>query len=140
LLELRRTLEPFAVRLAALRATNTQRDTAARLAEHVIHGRLSIDEFATFLRSAHALVVDATHNEFVEVAMAPLQGLSRRFWFGNLSNSAEDPLHAARLHHDILTAIAAGDEDAAESASIALSDYLFRFTYATLPQRGREAG
>jgi DNA-binding GntR family transcriptional regulator len=139
LLELRRTLEPFAVRLAALRATTIQRATATRLAEQVIDGELSVDEFATFLRSAHALVVDATQNEFVEVAMAPLQGLSRRFWFGNLSNSAEELRRAATLHHDILAAIAAGDEDAAESASIALSDYLFSFTYATLPlpQPGR---
>lgn len=136
LLELRRTLEPFAVRLAALRATADQRRAASHLADHVLHGDLSINEFANFLRSAHALVVDSTHNEFVEVAMAPLQGLSRRFWFGNLADPANDLVEAARLHHGILTAIAAGDEDAAEAASIALNDYLFTFTYATLPQRG----
>lgn len=135
LLELRRALEPFAVRLAALRATRAQRDTAAQLADHVIGGQLSVDDFATFLRSAHALVVGATHNEFVEVAMAPLQGLSRRFWFGNLSASADDLSRAAQLHHDILRAVAAGDGDAAESASIALSDYLFSFTYATLDMK-----
>ncbi|BCI54701.1 hypothetical protein NIIDNTM18_39790 [Mycolicibacterium litorale] len=44
------------------------------LADDVIGRTTSIDEFATFLRSAHALVVDAAHNEKVEVAMAPLQG------------------------------------------------------------------
>lgn len=135
LLELRRTLEPFAVRLAALRASAEQRATARRLADDVLGGPLSVEDFSRFLRSAHALVVSATHNEFVEVAMAPLQGLSRRFWFGNLSAPADDLARAAKLHHDILASIAEGDGDAAETASLALNDYLFDFTYATLPQR-----
>ncbi|ANW66357.1 GntR family transcriptional regulator [Mycobacterium sp. djl-10] len=135
LLELRRTLEPFAVRLAALRASADQRAEARRLADYVRSGPLSVDDFARFLRSAHLLVVSATGNEFVEVAMAPLQGLSRRFWFGNLSAPADDLARAANLHHDILAAIADGDGDAAEAASLALNDYLVDFTYATLPQR-----
>lgn len=138
LLELRRTLEPFAVRLAAVRASAAQRGTARRLAEYILGDPLSVDDFAKFLRAAHALVVSATQNEFIEVAMAPLQGLSRRFWFGNLSDPAADLAAAARLHHDILDAIAEGDGDAAEAASLALSDYLFEFTYATLPQRGNQ--
>jgi DNA-binding GntR family transcriptional regulator len=136
LLELRRTLEPFAVRLAAVRATADQRATARRLADYVLGDPLSVDDFSRFLRSAHALVVGATHNEFVEVAMAPLQGLSRRFWFGNLTAPNDDLARAAQLHHAILASIADGDGDAAESASLALNDYLFDFTYATLPQRG----
>jgi DNA-binding GntR family transcriptional regulator len=135
LLELRRTLEPFAVRLAALRASAQQRAEARHLADYVRGGPLSVGDFARFLRSAHLLVVSATQNEFVEVAMAPLQGLSRRFWFGNLTSPADDLAGAANLHHDILAAIADGDGDAAEAASLALNDYLFDFTYATLPQR-----
>ncbi|MGV9798420.1 GntR family transcriptional regulator [Mycobacterium sp. NPDC003449] len=135
LLELRRTLEPFAVRLAASRATDAQRRTARELADDIIGGYKSVGDFSIFLRSAHALVVAATHNEYVEVAMAPLQGLSRRFWFGHLGDPPEDLRRAARLHHDILAAIADGAADAAHAASIALSDYLFDFTYATLPGR-----
>jgi DNA-binding GntR family transcriptional regulator len=69
--------------------------------------------------------------------MAPLQSLSRRFWFGNLSSPADDLDRAAHLHHAILTAIAAGDADAAHAASLALSDYLFSFTYDTLPRAER---
>lgn len=135
LLELRRTLEPFAVRLAASRATDAQRRTARDLADDVIDRRMSVGDFSIFLRSAHALVVEATHNEFVEVAMAPLQGLSRRFWFGHLGNIAADLSQAAELHHNILAAIADGEADVAHAASIALSDYLLEFTYATLPGR-----
>lgn len=138
LLELRRTLEPFAVRLAAQRANSRQRRTAAALAEEVLGATKSVDDFATFLRDAHALVVSATHNEFIEVAMAPLQGLSRRFWFGNLTDPHQDLTQAGTLHNAILTAIAAGDAEAAEAASLALSDYLFAFTYATLPPRSQD--
>ena len=138
LLELRRTLEPFAVRLAAQRATAHQRRTAAALAEDVRSATTSVVDFATFLRDAHALVVSATQNEFVEVAMAPLQGLSRRFWFGNLSDAHQDLAQAGELHTAILTAIAAGDAEAAEAASLALSDYLLAFAYATLPPRTRD--
>ncbi|MBO0680427.1 GntR family transcriptional regulator [Mycolicibacterium sp. S2-37] len=135
LLELRRTLEPFAVRLAAQRANAQQRRTAAALAEEVLDATKSVDDFATFLRDAHALVVSATQNEFIEVAMAPLQGLSRRFWFGNLTDPHQDLAQAGTLHNAILASIAAGDAAAAETASLALSDYLFAFTYATLPPR-----
>jgi DNA-binding GntR family transcriptional regulator len=138
LLELRRTLEPFAVRLAALRATANQRRTAATLAEDVRGATTSVVDFATFLRDAHALVVSATQNEFVEVAMAPLQGLSRRFWFGNLSDPHQDLAQAGELHTAILTAIAVGDAEAAEAASLALSDYLLAFAYATLPQQNQD--
>jgi DNA-binding GntR family transcriptional regulator len=138
LLELRRTLEPFAVRLAAQRANARQRRMAAALADDALGATTSVDDFATFLRDAHALVVNATHNEFVEVAMAPLQGLSRRFWFGNLTDMRQDLARAGTLHNAILTAIAAGDAEAAEAASLALSDYLFAFTYATLPIQSRD--
>lgn len=137
LLELRRALEPFAVRLAAERATVEQRRMAAALAGQVRGATKSMDDFATFLRDAHALVVSATHNEFVEVAMAPLQGLSRRFWFGNLTDPHQDLAQAGTLHNAILAAISAGDAEAAETASLALSDYLFAFTYATLPPRAQ---
>lgn len=137
LLELRRTLEPFAVRLAAERATAAQRRTAAALADDALRAGTSVDDFATFLRAAHALVVGAAHNEFVEVAMAPLQGLSRRFWFGNLADPHQDLIQAGQLHHAILAGIATGDTDAAEAASLALNDYLFAFAYATLPPRNR---
>ena len=47
--------------------------------------------------------------------------------------SRSDP--AGTLHHAILAAIAAGDAEAAEAASLALSDYLLAFAYATLPQQ-----
>lgn len=61
--------------------------------------------------------------------------MSRRFWFANLTDPQQDLTEAGKLHTAILAAIAAGDAEAAEAASLALSDYLLAFAYATLPPR-----
>ena len=135
LLELRRNLEPFAVRLAAQRATPIERDRAKELRERASVGNIPLADFPDFLRSAHDLIVAAAHNEFLAVAMAPLQGLSRRFWFSNLSDPVVDVADATALHAGVLGAIADGEADRATEASLALNDYLVAFAYATLPHR-----
>lgn len=136
LLELRRNLEPFAVRLAAERASAEQRDRATALMTRARSLDIPLEDFPLFLRDAHDLIVAAAHNEFLSVAMAPLQGLSRRFWFSHLSKPVADVAEAATLHAAVLEAVAIGDVGAAADASIALNDYLVRFAYATLPQQG----
>lgn len=136
LLELRRNLEPFAVRLAAERASGEQRDRAIDLMTRARSLDIPLEDFPQFLRDAHDLIVAAAHNEFLSVAMAPLQGLSRRFWFSHLSQPAADVAEAATLHAAVLEAVATGDVSAATDASLALNDYLVRFAYATLPQQG----
>jgi DNA-binding GntR family transcriptional regulator len=140
LLELRRNLEPFAVRLAAERASIEQRDRATALMTLARSLEIPLEDFPQFLRDAHDLIVAAAHNEFLSVAMAPLQGLSRRFWFSHLSRPAADVAEAAALHAAVLDAVAGGDVDAAAAASLALNDYLVRFAYATLPQQGAPSG
>ncbi|MGW0588154.1 FCD domain-containing protein [Streptosporangium sp. NPDC002607] len=91
-----------------------------------------VRSFATILKRTHDLIVAAAHNEYISVAMAPLQGLSRRFWFAHLKDSAEELRTASRLHGDILRAICHGDETEAVNASTRLNDYLVDFAYATL--------
>lgn len=135
LLELRRNLEPFAVRLAADRATQSERERAAALKERASVKSIPLEDFPEFLRNAHDLIVAAAHNEFLAVAMAPLQGLSRRFWFSHLSDPVADVTEAAALHADVLGAIAEGEATRATEASLALNDYLVAFAYATLPNR-----
>ncbi|MFB8387251.1 GntR family transcriptional regulator [Microbacterium sp. NPDC055910] len=136
LLELRRQLEPFSARLAAARATKAQRQRAEELARRAtVMAPTELESFPGFLREAHELIVSAAHNEFLSVAMAPLQGLSRRFWFSHVKDPDAELARAGALHAAILAAIAAHDEDAAVAASIDLNDYLIAFTYATLPTR-----
>jgi len=135
LLELRRRLEPFAARLAAARARPGQRAHAREMLGRLDASPVTIEEFPTVLRDAHELIVDAAQNEFLSVAMAPLQGLSRRFWFAHLTDPDAQIREAVALHSRIVRAIADADEAAAETASLALNDYLVAFTYDTLPKR-----
>lgn len=135
LLELRRNLESFAVRLAAERATQPERERAEALRARASASNIPLEDFPEFLREAHDLIVAAAHNEFLAVAMAPLQGLSRRFWFSHLSDPVADVTEAAVLHAAVLKAIAYGETTAATEASLELNDYLVAFAYATLPNR-----
>lgn len=133
LLELRRTLEELAVRLAAHRADTEQKNDMLRLVE----GLATIDTsdvraFGRFLKRAHELIVAAAHNDYLSVAMAPLQGLSRRFWFAHIKDPARELGRATELHSAILRAISHGDESEACEASLRLNDYLVEFTYGTL--------
>lgn len=135
LLELRRTLESLAVQLAADRADTMQKSQMLSLAEDLTNLEPATPrEFAALLKRAHESIAAAAQNEFLETAMAPLQGLSRRFWFAHIVDADEELGVAAKLHRDILISISRGDEQEAISASIALNDYLVNFAYETLPR------
>jgi DNA-binding GntR family transcriptional regulator len=133
LLELRRPVEELAVRLAAQRADSDQRAEMYELADRFIQFEgVDLKAFGVYLKRAHRLTVRAAGNEYLLVAMAPLQGLSRRFWFGQLRDPAAELSLAAELHGNILRAIGDADPDTASKASLALNDYLVEFAYATL--------
>ncbi|WP_019549479.1 GntR family transcriptional regulator [Streptomyces sulphureus] len=133
LLELRRSLEDLAVRLATFRAETRQKESMLELSS-------ALDEFegddarafGTLLKQAHELVSTAAHNDYLQLAMAPLQALSRRFWFAHLPDTAQHLAQAARLHGAILRGVAHGDEKDAVSASRRLNDYLIDVTYRAL--------
>ncbi|WP_308798162.1 GntR family transcriptional regulator [Agromyces silvae] len=135
LLELRRVLEPFAAQLAAARARPNQREHARDMLDRLDASPVSVEDFPTVLRDSHEFIVEAAQNEFLSVAMAPLQGLSRRFWFAHLTDPEAQVQEAVALHRGILHAIVKADGAGAEAASLALNDYLVAFTYDTLPKR-----
>ena len=136
LLELRRSLEALAVRLATHRALAEQKRHMQEVIEQFRRGVPDARAFDAILKQAHALIVEAAHNEYLSVAMAPLQGLSRRFWFAHLRDPESELRAASRLHGDILGAICHGDETEAVTASTRLNDYLVDFAYATLNPPG----
>lgn len=133
LLELRRAMEDLAVRLAVFRSETRQKESMVELS-----GRLDAFEgddvraFAMLLKSVHGLVTAAAHNDYLQLAMAPLQALSRRFWFAHLPDVTTHLAQAARLHSTILQAVAHGDESVAVAASHHLNDYLIDVTYQAL--------
>ena len=88
--------------------------------------------FADVLKKVHRMIVDASRNEYLQLSMAPLQGLSRRFWFANLDVSGGDLARASGLHANTMHAIVRGDEAEATNASLALNDYLRAFAHRVM--------
>ena len=88
--------------------------------------------FGVLLKRSHGAIVAAAHNEYLQLAMAPLQTLSRRFWFAHLPDVAEHLRIAADRHARVLRTVAHGDEDAAVAAGHDLNDYLTDLTYQAL--------
>jgi DNA-binding GntR family transcriptional regulator len=86
--ELRRVLEALAVRLACHRATETIRKQMAAM----------VDLLA---KDTHELIVAGAANDYLADAMAPLQGLSRRFWFTHVvDHHARDHRRLQAAHRD----------------------------------------
>lgn len=132
MLELRRVLEALAVRLACARASQADREGMEAMADLLSTGSFDLKAYAETVRGTHDLISSGAHNEYLADAMAPLQGLSRRFWFTHVTDVETEIKAGASLHVAILRAILARDADTAEAASHDLNDYLVDFSYATL--------
>ena len=133
LLEVRRELERLIARSAARRATGEERARFRELARDFVKSAKSDDD-VTFMRTDrefNGLCSQAAHNEFAASAMALMHSLSRRFWYLHYKQAADMPL-TAKLHADIATAIAEGDEEAAARASDRLLDNIEKFTRDTV--------
>ena len=137
MLELRRVLEALAVRLACRHATVSEREQMEAMVQRLttVDG-LTLREYAETVKGTHDLIAGGSHNEYLADAMAPLQGLSRRFWFSRVVDEQAEIKAGSLLHIAILRAILDRDPEAAEVASHGLNDYLVDFTYATVQRRG----
>lgn len=136
MLEVRRVLETLAVRLACHGAALCDRAGMEAVLLRLSGEPLSLADYAEALKEIHRLVASAGGNEYLADAMAPLQGLSRRFWLAHLRDDAATEIQRGSGHYlAILRAILARDPDAAEQASLALNDYLVEFAYAAIRRR-----
>ena len=132
MLELRRVLEALAVRLAVERSTPDVRESMQQLIARLQSETFDLTTYADTIKETHELLVAGARNDYLADAIAPLQGLSRRFWFGRVEDDAAEIAAGSQLHVAILQAVLDGDADAAEKASLALNDYLVEFAYRTL--------
>ncbi len=132
LLELRRVLEALAVRMACRRAQPAVRQEMAAMVDLLRDHDLDLRRYVVTVKDTHELIVRASGNEYLADAMAPLQGLSRRFWLTHVVDEVAEVKSGTLLHGAILSAILEGDADAAEEASHALNDYLVEFAYASI--------
>jgi DNA-binding GntR family transcriptional regulator len=132
-LEVRRELERLVSRLAAQRATDTQRQQFSAIAADMDRAAKTNDDmmFMRLDRELNRLIATAAQNDYAARAMRFLQGHSRRFWYLHYKQAADLPL-CARLHANQARAVAIGDAKAAAASSDRLIDYVVTFTRTTV--------
>lgn len=134
-LELRRCVGEFAVRLATRRGSSLQKKEMLLVAEQFdnISQLAQMRQFAALLKQTYLLIGLAAQNEYLQPCLSPLQGLSSRFWFAQLNTGNEAELaRASRLNAAMLRNICHGDEELAAAASKNVNDYFTEFTYNVL--------
>lgn len=119
-LEMRMALEPMLVRAAVRNASHKARGALAPMRHAMVRSELDGDvsafmrvdrEFDNYLNAEAA-------NDYLTLALAPLQTHSRRFWYRFVARGGLG--ETVRLHLPVLDACLAGNEAAAVSAMQAL--------------------
>mgnify|MGYP003148159715 CR=1 FL=1 len=135
ILETRRALEVLAVSLACKRATEEERQAMTKMATFLSQNRLELPDYIGTVTETHDLIVSGAHNDHLTAAMAPLQGLSRRFWISRLQDKSREIEIGSNLHVSILEAIISQNSAAAEQASRDLNDYLVNFALDSIGRK-----
>ena len=135
-LELRREFEPLVASRAARRATVDERRYLSKIADSFMEAGATVDVMK-FLRvhfESKRFVIACARNPFVANAFAPINALTRRFYFV-YQRETKDVARAAALHAAVLKAIASGDEVAAADAARAMVDYAECYTRSVIVGR-----
>jgi DNA-binding GntR family transcriptional regulator len=135
-LELRREFEPLVASRAARRATVDERRYLSKIADSFMEAGATVDVMK-FLRvhfESKRFVIACARNPFVANAFAPINALTRRFYFV-YQRETKDVTRAAALHAAVLKAIASGDEVAAAEAATAMVDYAEYYTRSVIVGR-----
>jgi len=118
--EVRELLEPEAARLAAERATDTDRDQLAALLAELEAGR---SELMDLDERIHRAVYRAAHNDLLEATLEQYYVLALRIWSIALDR-AHELEEAVEAHRTLLEAIQAGDaERAADTMRAHVQDF-----------------
>ena len=127
LLQLRRDVERFVVRLATERSRATHRSQLLHLARSMRarSGVMTVDEFNRIDRRLDRLVIAAADEPFLEHTLRPLRTISRRIgWIYHRCIAApEDLRQTIDGHLAIVEAVANRHLDAAVAATDALIDF-----------------
>jgi DNA-binding GntR family transcriptional regulator len=135
-LELRREFEPLVASRAARRATVDERRYLSRTADSFLEAGATVDVMK-FLRvhfESKRFIIACARNPFIANAFAPINALTRRFYFV-YQRETKDVAKAAALHAAVLKAIAVGDEAAATDAAKAMVDYAEYYTRSVIVGR-----
>lgn len=132
-LETRRELERLICKKSAKRSSADERKQFERIANDFNRAGKEQNEklFLKVDKEFNDLTIVSSKNEYASKALSMLQGMSRRFWFGN-SHQIGDISVAATLHADIAQAICDANEESAGLAVDKLLDYIEEFTRKTV--------
>jgi DNA-binding GntR family transcriptional regulator len=132
-LELRKEFEPLVASRAARRATVDERRYLSKIADSFMEAGATVDVMK-FLRvhfESKRYIIACARNPFIANAFAPINALTRRFYFV-YQRETKDVARAAALHAAVLKAIASGDEVAAADAARAMVDYAEYYTRSVI--------
>jgi DNA-binding GntR family transcriptional regulator len=132
-LETRRELERLICKKSAKRCNPEERKQFERMAKDFQRAGKEKNEklFLKVDKELNDLTIITAKNEYASKALSMLQGMSRRFWFGNF-HQIGDIAVAAALHANIANAIFMGSEKEAGLAVDKLLDYIEEFTRKTV--------
>jgi hypothetical protein len=132
-LETRRELERLICKKSAKRCNSEERKQFERMAKDFQRAGKEKNEklFLKVDKELNDLTIITAKNEYASRALSMLQGMSRRFWFGNF-HQIGDITVAATLHANIAHAIFMGSEKEAGLAVDKLLDYIEEFTRKTV--------
>jgi len=134
--ELRQEFEPLVASRAARRATVDERRYLSRTADSFLEAGATVDVMK-FLRvhfESKRFIIACARNPFIANAFAPINALTRRFYFV-YQRETKDVARAAALHAAVLKAIASGDETAAAEAAKTMVDYAEYYTRSVIVGR-----
>lgn len=121
LMEMRRVIEPAAVRLAALRASDEDRRNLRAAYMAMARAVAGKGDYVKADLAFHTTILSACGNQFLrqmQDAMAALLRVS----FDVITTKPGGPAHSLPLHEAVCIAIEQGDAEAAERATLTLID------------------
>jgi DNA-binding FadR family transcriptional regulator len=121
LMELRRIIEPQAAKLAAVRATDSQRREIRYAYEGMAAAVAGKGAYVPADLAFHTVILTACHNQFIQQMQTALSAILQTSFA--LSAEVEGgPARSLPMHEALCMAIEQADPDAAERAAFALID------------------
>lgn len=121
LMEMRRIIEPAAVRLAALRASPEERRALRAAYMAMARAVAGKGDYVKADLAFHTVILSACGNQFLRQMQDAMAALLR-VNFEVITTKPGGPAHSLPLHEAVCEAIEQGDADAAERAALVLID------------------
>ena len=112
LYETRAILEPYAMRLAAVRGKQEHWDAMATALESSRRPNVSNSDLMRIDRRCHEIVWEAANNRFLTVTLDMMYAQSDRLWHLYIAD-VEDMRHALEEHTEMYQALSVGDGELA---------------------------